>query len=415
MIHAVGAGSDRPPCLIDMRWGAESDPKVTLVGKGIVFDTGGLDIKPSSGMALMKKDMGGAANVLGLASMIMDAGLKVRLRVLIPAAENAISGRAFRPGDVLRSRKGLTVEIGNTDAEGRLVLADALALADEEAPAAPRHDGDADRRGARGARARTCRRSTPTMTAFAAESRSAPRPRSTIRSGGMPLWKPYDALALLQGRRPQPHLQQRLRRLDRRGALPAPLRFERRAPSRISTSSRWNPSARADRPGRRRGAGDPGAVPLSLDAPWLSCACRAALRPALIGSAPKQARAAAWLSRCARGRRCGSGTTSRWRWCATTSRIFRRGRSRVLITIYLEPQPHTVRALAAKLGVTKPVITRALDTMGRQGLVSRKRDPADRRNVLVQRTVDGALFLERLGDLVVAQGRRAAAMIDGAP
>ncbi len=135
MIHAVGMGSDRPPCLVDIRWGSESHPKVTLIGKGIVFDTGGLDIKPSASMALMKKDMGGAANVLGLASMIMDAGLKVRLRVLIPAAENAISGRAFRPGDVLRSRKGLTVEIGNTDAEGRLVLADALALADEEAPA----------------------------------------------------------------------------------------------------------------------------------------------------------------------------------------------------------------------------------------------------------------------------------------
>jgi leucyl aminopeptidase len=134
MIHAVGVGSDRPPCLIDMRWGAEGAPKVTLVGKGIVFDTGGLDIKPASGMALMKKDMGGAANVLGLAAMIMDAGLPVRLRVLIPAAENSISGRAFRPGDILRSRKGLTVEIGNTDAEGRLVLADALALADEEAP-----------------------------------------------------------------------------------------------------------------------------------------------------------------------------------------------------------------------------------------------------------------------------------------
>jgi leucyl aminopeptidase len=134
LVHAVGAGSDRPPCLIEMRWGRESDPKVTLVGKGIVFDTGGLDIKPASGMALMKKDMGGAANVLGLASMIMEAGLKVRLRVIVPAAENAISGRAFRPGDVLKSRKGLTVEIGNTDAEGRLVLADALALADEEAP-----------------------------------------------------------------------------------------------------------------------------------------------------------------------------------------------------------------------------------------------------------------------------------------
>ncbi len=134
LIHAVGAASDRPPCLVDMRWGGEGDPKVTLIGKGIVFDTGGLDIKPASGMALMKKDMGGAANVLGLASMIMAAGLKLRLRVLIPGAENAISGSAFRPGDVLKSRKGLTVEIGNTDAEGRLVLADALALADEEAP-----------------------------------------------------------------------------------------------------------------------------------------------------------------------------------------------------------------------------------------------------------------------------------------
>lgn len=134
MVHAVGMGSDRPPCLIDLRWGAETDHKVTLVGKGVVFDTGGLDIKPASGMTLMKKDMGGAANVLGLASMIMEAGLPVRLRVVIPAAENAISGRAFRPGDVLTSRKGLRVEIGNTDAEGRLVLADALALADEEAP-----------------------------------------------------------------------------------------------------------------------------------------------------------------------------------------------------------------------------------------------------------------------------------------
>jgi len=133
-VHAVGAGSDRPPCLIDIRWGSETDPKITLIGKGIVFDTGGLDIKPSSAMALMKKDMGGAANVLGLASMIMDAGLRLRLRVIVPAAENAISGRAFRPGDVLKSRKGLTVEIGNTDAEGRLVLADALALADEEGP-----------------------------------------------------------------------------------------------------------------------------------------------------------------------------------------------------------------------------------------------------------------------------------------
>ena len=134
MIHAVGRASPRAPRLIDFTWGPARAPKVTLVGKGVCFDTGGLDIKPASGMALMKKDMGGAANVLGLAQMIMDAKLKVRLRVLIPAVENAISGNAFRPGDVLRSRKGITVEIGNTDAEGRLVLADALALADEESP-----------------------------------------------------------------------------------------------------------------------------------------------------------------------------------------------------------------------------------------------------------------------------------------
>jgi leucyl aminopeptidase len=136
LIHAVGAAATaaRAPRLIDMTWGYPDAPKVTLVGKGVCFDTGGLDIKPSSGMLLMKKDMGGAANVLGLAHMIMDAGLRLRLRVLIPAVENAISGAAFRPGDVFRSRQGLTVEIGNTDAEGRLVLADALALAAEESP-----------------------------------------------------------------------------------------------------------------------------------------------------------------------------------------------------------------------------------------------------------------------------------------
>ncbi|MEJ0011846.1 MAG: leucyl aminopeptidase family protein [Bauldia sp.] len=137
LIHAVGAAAspERAPRLIDIRWGDESDPKITIVGKGVVFDTGGLDIKPSSGMLLMKKDMGGAANALALAHMIMGAGLAVRLRILIPAVENAIAGNAFRPGDVFRSRKGLTVEIGNTDAEGRLILADALTLAGEENPA----------------------------------------------------------------------------------------------------------------------------------------------------------------------------------------------------------------------------------------------------------------------------------------
>ena len=138
MIHAVGRASTRAPRLVDLTWskpGGRSDaPRVTLVGKGICFDTGGLDIKPSSGMLLMKKDMGGAATAMALGHMIMAHGLDVRLRILVPAADNSISGDAFRPSDVLVSRAGLTVEVGNTDAEGRLVLADALSLADEEEP-----------------------------------------------------------------------------------------------------------------------------------------------------------------------------------------------------------------------------------------------------------------------------------------
>ncbi|GGH08594.1 aminopeptidase [Alsobacter metallidurans] len=134
MVHAVGRASSRAPRLIDMTWGESFNPKVTLVGKGVCFDTGGLNIKPDASMLLMKKDMGGAATALAIAQMVMEARLKLRLRVIIPAVENSISGSAFRPGDVLRSRKGLTVEIGNTDAEGRLILADALALADEEEP-----------------------------------------------------------------------------------------------------------------------------------------------------------------------------------------------------------------------------------------------------------------------------------------
>jgi leucyl aminopeptidase len=134
LIHAVGMASSRAPRLIDFTWGDPDHPKVTLVGKGVCFDTGGLDLKPSGGMLIMKKDMGGAANVLALAQMVMDAKLKVRLRVLIPAVENAVAGNAFRPLDIFKSRKGITVEIGNTDAEGRLVLADALAFACEEKP-----------------------------------------------------------------------------------------------------------------------------------------------------------------------------------------------------------------------------------------------------------------------------------------
>jgi len=134
MIHAVGRAADQAPRLLEMRWGQQGAPKLTLVGKGVCFDTGGLDIKPSSSMLTMKKDMGGAANVMALAMMIMDSGLPVDLRVLVPAVENSISASAFRPGDVLASRKGLTVQIDNTDAEGRLVLADALTYACEDNP-----------------------------------------------------------------------------------------------------------------------------------------------------------------------------------------------------------------------------------------------------------------------------------------
>lgn len=133
MIHTVGRAAEQEPRLLDMRWG-EHGPKLTLVGKGVCFDTGGLNLKPGASMGLMKKDMGGAATVLGLAQMIMTLGLPLQLRVLIPAVENAVAGNAFRPGDILNSRKGLTVEVNNTDAEGRLVLADALALASEENP-----------------------------------------------------------------------------------------------------------------------------------------------------------------------------------------------------------------------------------------------------------------------------------------
>ncbi|WP_180898063.1 leucyl aminopeptidase family protein [Martelella soudanensis] len=134
LVHAVGRAGEKAPRLMEMRWGRRGARAITLVGKGVCFDTGGLDLKTASGMAVMKKDMGGAANVMALALMIMDAGLDIDLRVIIPSVENSVAGNAFRPGDIYRSRKGLTVQIDNTDAEGRLILADALAYADEELP-----------------------------------------------------------------------------------------------------------------------------------------------------------------------------------------------------------------------------------------------------------------------------------------
>ncbi len=133
-IHAVGRAASRPPRLLDLTWGNPEHPRLTLVGKGVCFDSGGLDIKPAAGMRHMKKDMGGAAHVLGLASLLMASALPVRLRVLVSAVENSISATAYRPGDIVRTRSGLTVEIGNTDAEGRMVLCDALSLACEESP-----------------------------------------------------------------------------------------------------------------------------------------------------------------------------------------------------------------------------------------------------------------------------------------
>jgi leucyl aminopeptidase len=133
-IHAVGRASTRAPRLIELNWGHPRHPKITLVGKGVCFDSGGLDIKPADGMRLMKKDMGGAANALGLAMLIMGRQLPVRLQLLIPAVENSISGSAYRPGDVIKTRKGLHIEIGNTDAEGRVILCDALAYGAEGHP-----------------------------------------------------------------------------------------------------------------------------------------------------------------------------------------------------------------------------------------------------------------------------------------
>jgi len=191
MIHAVGRAAEIAPRLIDMRCGREDAPKVTLVGKGVCFDTGGLDLKPSSAMLLMKKDMGGAACTLALAQALMEAKLDIRLRLLIPAVENAVSGNAFRPGDVLQSRKGLTVEIGNTDAEGRLVLGDALAEADSEAP-----DLIIDMATLTGA-ARTAL--GPDLPPFytkdegLAEEIAASAEAMSDPLWRMPLWKPYDA------------------------------------------------------------------------------------------------------------------------------------------------------------------------------------------------------------------------------
>ena len=253
MIHAVGRASDKAPRLIDMVWGDRNAPKVTLVGKGVCFDTGGLDIKPSSGMLLMKKDMGGAANVLGLASMIMASRLKVRLRVLIPAVENAISGNAFRPGDVLTSRKGLTVEIGNTDAEGRLVLADALALADEEEP-----EILIDMATLTGAARVALGPDLPPF--YTRRRRLAADLADAAKAAGGPAVAHAAVAALrreavVEGCRHEQCHHRRLCRLDHRRAVPAGASSRRRKAGRISTfSPGTRPTGRTARPAARRKA-----------------------------------------------------------------------------------------------------------------------------------------------------------------
>ena len=225
LIHAVGMASPRAPRLIDLSWGDPAHPKVTLVGKGVCFDSGGLDLKPSGGMLIMKKDMGGAANVLALALMVMDAGLKLRLRVLIPAVENAVAGNAFRPLDVFPSRKGITVEIGNTDAEGRLVLADALALADEEKP-----DLLIDLGTLTGAARVALGPDLPpfyTNDETLAQELAVCARQENDPLWRLPLWPAYDSLARFESRQYQQRAVRQLRRLDHLRAVPAALRRSR--------------------------------------------------------------------------------------------------------------------------------------------------------------------------------------------
>jgi leucyl aminopeptidase len=192
LVHAVGRAAAEAPRIVDFSWGREDAPKVTLVGKGVTFDSGGLDIKPASGMDLMKKDMGGAATALTLARLVMQAGLNLRLRVVIPIVENAISAPAMRPGDVIVSRNGLAVEIGNTDAEGRLILADALALGDEDAP-----DLMLDFATLTGAaRVALGPDLPPFYTDDEALAASITKHAARVRDPlwRMPLWRPYDAM-----------------------------------------------------------------------------------------------------------------------------------------------------------------------------------------------------------------------------
>ncbi len=412
LIHAVGRAAARAPRLIDFTWGDPAAPKITLVGKGVCFDTGGLDIKSDAGMLNMKKDMGGAACMLAAAHMIMDAKLKVRLRVLIPAVENAISGDAFRPLDIYRSRLGLTVEIGNTDAEGRLVLADALALADEEAP-----ELIADMATLTGAARVALGPELPPLfthddTLAADLARHGHAERDPMWR--LPLWRPYESL-----------LDSKTADINnvggpQAGAITAALFLNRFVTAAKAWAHfdifAWTPSAKPARPDGGECQIARALYALLKERTPTSSGRREG--PRRVGSRMR--------STCAlRLKQFGPETIS-----VDTMAVEMRPSQAlkllqdfsltlvtdgeadlsarqlaILLTIYLEPPPHTVRGLAAKLKVTKPVITRALDTMGKLGLVSRRRDETDRRNVVIQRTPKGALAVERLGDVLIGKAR----------
>ena len=255
-VHAVGRAADNGPRLIDITWGKAKAPRVTLVGKGVCFDSGGLDIKPSGGMLLMKKDMGGAAQALALAHMIMALKLPVRLRVLIPAVENAISGNAFHPLDVLDTRKGLTVEVGNTDAEGRLILADALAEADRDRP-----EMILDFATLTGAARVALGTEVPAMfcndealaAALSAGRRRRQRPVLAPAAMGR-----LQTPSQIQGRRSVEHRQRRFRRGHHRGPVFGAFRLQGHALGAFRSDG-LQPKQPAGPPGRRRGderAGD---------------------------------------------------------------------------------------------------------------------------------------------------------------
>ena len=253
LVHAVGAGSARAPRLIDFTWGKDSDPKITLVGKGVCFDTGGLDIKSDTGMLNMKKDMGGAATALALAHMIMARKLNVRLRVIIPAVENSISGTSFRPRDIYTSRKGISVEIGNTDAEGRLVLADALALADEENPALV-VDFATLTGAARVALGPDVAAAFTDDDALAAEL-SGHAVAESDPLWRLPLWRPYDAM-LDSKVADLNNVERRPGRRHHRRAVPAPVRNRKILDAlrhlRLDACGQARPAGRRRMPGRAR-------------------------------------------------------------------------------------------------------------------------------------------------------------------